>query len=581
VPVPDRHSTDLPIGPHPMVWHGWGDPARRRGLSDHELTQLAATLGPLPPPHPPVTLDQVRVRPSALPEPARDALVAAVGAAHVRDDHRTRVEHAGGRSYPDLVRRRTGDATSAPDAVVLPRTHDEVATVLAVAARHRLAVVPFGGGTSVVGGVEPLRGPFDAVVTLDLSRMDALLDLDQASGIATFQAGCRGVRAEAELRARGWTLGHFPQSYEYASLGGYVATRSAGQASTGYGRIDDLVVGARCATPAGDLQVGHGAGSAAGPDLLRLLTGSEGTFGVLTEVAFRLRPRPEVEVHEAAVVPSFASGAATLRALMRADAAPTIARLSDADESATALDQRTGWTATALRRGLALRGIDTPCLLVLGWEGTERAVARQRRAAADVLRRRRVIRLGRGAGRAWARARFEGPYLRDDLLDHGVLVETLETATSWGRLGPLYLAVRQALTEALSARGTPPLVLCHLSHLYPTGASLYFTWLAREQRGAALEQWLAAKEAASAAIVRHGATITHHHAVGTDHRAHLPAEIGELGVAVLRAVRSTLDPSGVLNPGKLLPDPGAATAPPAVGAAGPSSVRPPARGAAT
>jgi alkyldihydroxyacetonephosphate synthase len=217
-----------------------------------------------------------------------------------------------------------------------------VVRLLAVCVEHRIAVVPFGGGTSVVGGVEPVRGPFDALVALDLTRMDALLHLDEGSGIATFQPGLRGPHAEALLRERGFTLGHFPQSYEYATLGGYVATRSAGQASTGYGRIDDLVVGARCATPAGELRVGHGAGSAAGPDLLALLTGSEGTLGILTELSFRVVPAPEVEVHEAYVAPSFASGAATLRALVRAGLAPDIARLSDVEETRTALAQQQG-----------------------------------------------------------------------------------------------------------------------------------------------------------------------------------------------------------------------------------------------
>jgi alkyldihydroxyacetonephosphate synthase len=539
-----------------MIWHGWGDPSQRHGLPAGAEAFLAEVIGPLDRHTPPVELADVRVGRSALTASQREALAEVVSPQHVRDDHRTRVEHAGGRSYPDLVRRRAGDAVAAPDGVVYPRHHDEVVRLLEVCVEQRLAVVPFGGGTSVVGGVEPLRGPFDALIALDLSRMDALLDLDEVSGIATFQPGLRGPHAEALLRERGFTLGHFPQSYEYATLGGYVATRSAGQSSTGYGRIDDLVVGARCATPVGELRVGHGAGSAAGPDLLALLTGSEGTLGILTEIALRVQPAPDVEVHEAFVAPSFASGAATLRALIRAGIAPAITRLSDAEETRTALAQQTGWKTTALRRFLQLRGYERPCLLVLGWEGDRQTVARRRAEVGDLLARRRIVRLGRSAGASWARGRFHGPYLRDELMDRGAMVETLETATSWARLGDLYLAVRDALTDVLTARGTPPLVLCHISHLYDTGASLYFTWVARQEPGAELEQWHAAKLAASEAIVAQGATITHHHAVGTDHRGFMQAEVGTLGLAALRAVKAELDPTGILNPGKLLPGDG-------------------------
>jgi alkyldihydroxyacetonephosphate synthase len=549
-----RRSTELVPTRAPMIWHGWGDPSQRRGLPAAAAGFLADVIGPLDRHTPPVDLAQVRVGPSSLTDTQRGSLAAVVGSEHVRDDHRTRVEHAGGRSYPDLVRRRAGDAVAAPDAVVYPRSHDEVARLLEACAGQRVAVVPFGGGTSVVGGVEPLRGPFTALVALDLSRMDRLLALDEVSGIATFEPGLRGSHAEALLRERGFTLGHFPQSYEYATLGGYVATRSAGQASTGYGRIDDLVVGVRCASPAGEFRAGHGAGSAAGPELLALLTGSEGTLGILTEVSFRVQPAPDIEVHEGFVAPSFASGAATLRALVRTGVAPDITRLSDTDETRTALAQRSGWRTAALGRVLSLRGFDRPCLLILGWEGTRPSVARRRRAANQVLGQRRVLRLGRSPGASWARGRFHGPYLRDELMDHGVLVETLETAASWAALGDLYLTVRRTLIDTLTAGGTPPLVLCHISHLYATGASLYFTWVARQQPGTELEQWQAAKLAASEAIVAQGATITHHHAVGTDHRGFMQAEVGALGLATLRAVKAELDPTGILNPGKLLPN---------------------------
>ncbi len=546
-------STQLTPPSEPMVWHGWGDPARRHGLPEAARAMLERELGPLEGEHRPVPLSEVRVRPSALTAEQRRALEQVVGAEHVRDDHRTRVEHAGGRSTPDLLRRRHGDATAAPDVVVAPRDHDEVAQVLDRCAEHRLAVVPFGGGTSVVGGVEPERGPFAALVTLDLGRLDALIELDETAGLATFGAGVRGPAAEAALRERGFTLGHFPQSYAYLSLGGAVATRSSGQASSGYGRIDELVAGLRCATPIGELRIDHGPRSAAGPDLRALLLGSEGILGVLTEVTVRVRPAPELETYTAHVAPSFASGAATLRALAQAGARADVTRLSDEDETRAMLAQAGGWQTAALERYLGIRGVDTPSLLILGWEGSREQVRRRRARTQQVLATRRTVPIGAPAGRAWAAGRFDGPYLRDELLDRGVLVDTLETATSWSRLGALYQAVRGAVRTTLRGWGTPPLLLTHISHLYPSGASLYLTWLARQDTGRELEQWQAVKQATGDAIMAAGGTITHHHAVGLDHRRWMHDEVGPVGLAALRAVKAALDPDGILNPGKLLP----------------------------
>ena len=548
-----RSSTLLEPTDEPMLWYGWGDPSATTHLPKAALRLLESTIGTLGGATPAVAFDDVRVAGSRLQPDQRAALAAVVGPTYVRDDRRERILRAGGKSYPDLVRRRAGDALGAPDAVVLPATHDEVAGVLGACAAHGVAVVPFGGGTSVVGGVEPERGGFDAVVTLDLSRMTELLDLDEISGIATFQPGLRGPLAERLLRRRGFTLGHFPQSYEYATLGGYVATRSAGQASTGYGRIDDMVVGVRCATPVGELRAGHATPSAAGPDLLGLLVGSEGTLGIFTEVSLRVRRAPETEVHEAWAAPSFERGCEAARALVQRGIAPDIVRLSDEDETRTTLAQAGGMKVRALRGYLGARGARRPSLLVLGWEGAAGAVADRRATARVALRGLGLVRVGRGAGAAWARHRFSGPYLRDALMDQGAMVETLETSASWSALPGLYAAVREALHSTMGGRGTPALVLCHVSHLYPTGASLYFTWIARRQRGGELEQWRAAKTAASDAIVGSGGTITHHHAVGTDHRPWMTVEVGDLGVAALRAVKERLDPQGIMNPGKLLP----------------------------
>jgi alkyldihydroxyacetonephosphate synthase len=538
-----------------MRWWGWGDPDHPSVLPDHAVAFLRDEVGVAPQARPPVPLERVRVGDPALPEAARDRLAAVVGSEHVRDDLEARVVHAAGKSYPDLVRQRAGDCEHAPDAVVYPADHDQVLGVLAACANAEVAVVPFGGGTSVVGGVEPLRGGFPAVVTLDLRRLDRVAGVDRRSLTATLEPGLRGPEAEAKLNAQGLTLGHFPQSYEYATIGGYVATRSAGQASTGYGRIDELVLGLRCASPAGELDFRPHPASAAGPDLRELIVGSEGTLGVITLASFNVRPAPESKRHEGWFFRDFAAGVEAFRALEHQDAAPDVARLSDEQETrlSLALAGGEGLKARAGTAYLRLRGYEGGCLAIFGWEGTEDDVVRRAARTEAVARRSDGLALGRSPGDSWAAGRFAGPYLRDDLLTLGVMVETLETATSWTKLPDLHAAVADALRDVLGARGTPPLVMCHVSHLYPSGASLYFTFLARQEEGADLDQWAAAKRAAGDAIVAHGATITHHHAIGRDHLPWMLAEDGPLGLAALRAVKRELDPAGIMNPGKLIP----------------------------
>jgi alkyldihydroxyacetonephosphate synthase len=534
-----------------MVTGGWGDPARRTGLPPQARSWLTKRIGLTAPGE--AAVPDVALPPCAVSDLAWTALAEAVGADELDDSAEVRLRHAGGKSYLDLVRHRRG-AVSAPDVVVTPGTHAEVLAVLEACSRYHLAVVPFGGGTGVVGGVTPEAGRNRAVVSLDLRRMDALSQVDTESLTVWAEPGLRGPEAERLLAQQGLTLGHHPQSWEHATLGGYAATRSAGQASTGYGRFDDLVLAVRVATPAGTIQVGRGPASAAGPDLRGLLLGSEGTLGVITGMRLRVRRTPQVVVDEGWSFKTFADGVKALRRLTQAGLAPDVARLSDTEETRANLALAPGAKTTLLRGMLTVRGHRGGCLLVAGWEGTEGTVADRRRAAAAVLRAGNGLRLGTAVGDAWRRGRYNGPYLRDDLLDAGALVETLETATSWSDLTGLHEAVRGTLRHALSRGETQPLVLAHVSHVYPTGASLYFTVLADRDDDRAEEQWLLAKQMATDVIVQSGATLTHHHAVGTDHRDWMVEEIGVLGVEVVRAVKGVLDPQGVLNPGKLIPD---------------------------
>jgi len=537
-PQPQQNSAQgYPQPPgEPMPWGAWG-PARP--LPPQLSEPLAQFLGLPADLAAPVPVEQVALAQSRLTPAALGDLRRAAGPDGVRTSRADRLRHLGGKSTTDLLRRRAGDAGHAPDAVLLPGSHDAVLAVLAVAEQHRIAVVPFGGGTSVTGGVEAVDGGLDAVITLDLSRMADLCSVDPVSLTAAMQAGLAAPRAEQLLAGHGLTLGHLPQSFEHATIGGFAATRSAGQASAGYGRFDDMVLALRAATPRGTLAVGRAPASAAGPDLRQLLLGSEGTFGVITEVTARVRQLPELVIDEAWQFADFESGSAGLRALAQSDSGlVTMARL--ADESETAI------------QGI-LTGHRTPgCLALISITGTRRSAASRHREARQVLRDCGGQPAGHGPVASWRRSRFEAPYLRDALLAAGAVAETLETATSWSGLGSLHQAVSTALTTALTGAGAPPVVMCHISHIYPAGASLYFT-VAAAQAPDPVAQWQAVKRAASQAIMAGGGTITHHHAVGLDHRDFMVAEIGELGLVALRAVKAALDPAGIMNPGKLIP----------------------------
>ncbi|GAA2783556.1 FAD-binding oxidoreductase [Saccharopolyspora taberi] len=523
-------------------------------LSTRALRWLRDRIGTPEETTPAVPASLLDVPESALAEQARADLAGAVGDQHVLTAVAARLGRAGGLSYSDLIRRRDGGDFAVPDAVVLPADADEVQRVVDLCVQHDLAVVPFGGGTSVVGGVSALRGDKSAVIALDLTRLNRMLSVDPVSRIAVLEAGVRAPEAEALLAGHGLTLGHFPQSYERATIGGFAATRSAGQASSGYGRFESMVDGVRLATPVGDWKLGVAPASAAGPDLRQLAVGSEGALGVITEVALRVRPAPTAHRYEAWVLDGWQAGAEAVRALAQHRALADVTRLSDVDETEVQFELSGALKARALQTFLRGKGIIEPCLLILGWEAQSSGELKRRRAATlRGLDGVRAVRLGRKVGESWRTHRFAGPRQRDTLLDLGICVETLETAAHWSKLGDLRTAVRSAVVRAIGADRKAPIVMCHISHAYETGASLYFTVLASRDPEDPLGQWQRAKAAASEAIAEHG-TITHHHAVGTDHLPWLTGEIGAIGISVLAAAKRAVDPTGILNPGKLIPD---------------------------
>ncbi|MSO41767.1 MAG: FAD-binding oxidoreductase [Solirubrobacterales bacterium] len=533
-------------------WWGWGDAGKRAELSAGARERLREELGIDPAAvSPPAPLESFEL---AEASPVPGPVVAAVGREFVFDGLEDRLRHAAGSGYPDLVRLRQGAISDAPDAVVLPADAAQVAAVLEACTREGVAVVPFGGGTSVVGGVDPVRGEHSTLISLDLRRLK-LVELDATSLTARLGPGLRGPEAETALAGLGTTLGHYPQSYEYATIGGFAATRSAGQASCGYGRFDDMVTAIELQAPTGAMRTLQTPHTAAGPSLRELVVGSEGTLGVITEVTCRVHQAPELEAYEGWMAADFAAGREIVRTLAQRGEAPDVLRLSDEEETrqSLAMSATDGLAKRALDTYLKVRRREGGCLIICGWKGLREHVRRRRSTAAKVLRRGGAVALGSRAGDSWQRGRYEGPYLRDELLGAGVFVETLETSHTWSRLEHLYTEVGSAIRQALAAGGTAGIVMCHISHAYADGASLYYTFLARSRAGQEIEQWREVKTAACEAIVRAEGTITHHHAVGRDHAPHMEAEVGALGIDALRAVKERLDPAGIMNPGKLLP----------------------------
>lgn len=540
------------IGRYDEVSARWGSPEKPITISETARDFLTRHVGP-PRSTPPVPRANLQAPPSRLSDDQRARLQSIVGPQNVSLDEDTRLAFGGGFSYLDLVTRR-GDSPPAPDAVVFPTSHDEVQELIGVCGQLNIAIVPFGGGTSVVGGVRPEGGSHAAVIAVGFDQMAEVIAFDEVDMTVTVGPGITGPTLERLLGVRGLTLGHFPQSWERATIGGYVATRSAGQASAGYGRSDDMVERIRVATPRGEFRLGRAPGSAAGPDLRQLFIGSEGILGIITEVTMRIRRQPRDKRYEGVMFPTYEDGLRAFREMVARRATADMMRLSDPQESLTNLTMAAeGLKATALDRYLKLRRVGGGSLAILGWEGNRTQIGSRRDESWRVLRTNGAVSLGKQVGNGWEHSRFSGPYLRDTLLDNGYLVETLETATGWRELPELRIAVTKALKDALRTDGADPWIMSHLSHVYETGGSLYVTVIGRRDDSDPVNQWQRAKDAACEAIVAQGATITHHHAVGRDHARWLEAEVGKSGVELLRAVKQHLDPDDILNPGALLP----------------------------
>ncbi|MGW6879421.1 FAD-binding oxidoreductase [Streptomyces goshikiensis] len=535
--------TTTPRPARTRSWWGWGWADAHP--DDAECVAMGALLpGTLARPLPVPRTADLRIGRPAVEAPRSLART-------VTDDPAVRAAHSMGKAYRDVVRALRGRPGRIPDLVAHPADDREVADLLEWAGEHGVAVVPFGGGSSVSGGVEYRGDAHRAVLSLDLTAMDRVLEVDAAGRAARIQAGALGPALEDQLRPHGLTLRHFPQSFEFSTLGGWLATRAGGHYATGRTHIDDFVQSLRVVTPAGAGTSWRLPASGAGPSPDRLFLGSEGALGVITEAWMRVQERPR---HKASAAVSFASFGAALeavRAIAGSDLAPANCRLLDAGEAAL---------AGAARDGSAV--------LVLGFESSDSPVEARLAQAVDLARAHggredgsRDGGPGNGGGPggapgavdAWRSAFLRMPYLRDGLARMGAIAETFETAATWDRVPALIDAVRTEVgAAALKATGHPATVNCRLTHVYPDGAAPYFTVLAAGRPGDEVAVWDHLKEVAGEVLHRHRATITHHHAVGRDHRPGYDRQRPDPFALALRAAKGALDPHGILNPGVLI-----------------------------
>ncbi|NOX63160.1 MAG: FAD-binding oxidoreductase [Chloroflexi bacterium] len=525
-------------------WNGWGDVHIHYPLPDVGIDYLRAQLGPL----------------EARADVSMDAILATMPDSRLPDHPlidiapETRLRHARGQSLPDWVALNYGRIEAFPDGVAFPNGADDVRELLGLARTRGIRVIPYGGGTSVVGHINPLPGA-RPTLTLSMEKLNRLLELDEVSRLATFEAGVTGPSLEAQLKAHGYTLGHFPQSFEYSTLGGWIATRSSGQQSYYYGRIEQLFAGGRVETPRGPLELPPFPASATGPDVREMILGSEGRMGLITRAQVRVRPIPKAEGFYGIFFPTWEQGVAAVRGIAQNGIPVSMLRLSNPQETETSLlISGKSWLKLA-DRGLRLMGQgDQRCLLIFGVTGSAAHVRRTRGAVKSFCRSFRGFYVGAMVGRTWEKNRFRSAYLRNTLWRHGVAVDTLETALPWSQVEAAAQAIPRSIVDAAAAFGERVLVMTHLSHIYRDGASIYVTYLFRRcaDPDELLARWRAMKGAASHAIQAHGGAISHQHGVGTDHAAYLLAEKGELGMAAIRSLCQTFDPDGIMNPGKLI-----------------------------
>jgi alkyldihydroxyacetonephosphate synthase len=477
----------------------------------------------------------------------------------IKTDPETRVRHARGQSLPDWLDMHSGNVDTFPDGVAFPESTEQVRELLAYARENNLVVIPYGGGTSVVGHINPVKSS-RPILTIDMGKMSSLLSIDTESQLATFGAGTPGPVVEETLKEHGYTLGHFPQSWELSTLGGWVASRSSGQQSLHYGRIENMFAGGIIETMNGTMTIPTIPASSAGPDIREMILGSEGRIGIITEVTVRIAPVPEEEKFQVIFFPSWQIGINAARELIQQRVALSMVRLSNPLETTSLLYMGAGSDSSgvvALEKSLSEKGIgEGKVMMTFGVTGSARHCETAYQLAIDHCAALGGFVDQSGLGENWARGRFRAPYLRDPLGAEGYIVDTMETAVDWSKVSEAADNIEEAIRTALDDEGERVHAYTHLSHVYGQGSSIYTTYLFRigESYELGKNRWMKLKKAGADQIVAHGGTISHQHGVGSDHKNYLAEEKGEFGIAAIHSLCKQFDPYGQMNPGKLLPD---------------------------
>ncbi len=546
-----------------MKWWGWGDPKITFSMKEKPTLwpfirgKLAMTDEKLTPPiaRESFILPQIQQNPKFV-----QAVRGLLKADQVTTDEDERILHCYGKSYPNLFWARKGYVQQAPDLIVFPESHDDVVAVIEAASTHNVCVIPFGGGTNIVGGVDPRDEKDRMIVSMDMRRMNKLISIDEASRTAVIEAGILGPKLEKDLQAQGWSLGHAPDSFEWSTLGGWLATRSAGMQSDAYGKIEHMAVSITMVTPAGTIVTREVPASSAGPDLNHLIMGSEGVLGVITKATMRVHRAPAVKDYRGFMFKTFEAGVAATQECIERNFVPSMVRLQDSGETELAMHMKApkkgleGLITKGVKRYLKSKNYTAPCLMVVGFEGTLEAIEHARKMAFEIMKKHGGFPLGTSVGKTFQKSKFDMPYLRDYVMDYAVMCDVSETSATWTNILPVYRGTLKAIKDKFqSDNAGAGYVGCHISHTYETGACLYFTYAASQVPGKELEQYYSYKKIITDEIMRLGATLTHHHAVGYEHMPWMKQEVGATGLEALRALKAKLDPKGVLNPGKLIP----------------------------
>jgi alkyldihydroxyacetonephosphate synthase len=553
------------VTPRPMKWWGWGAPDV--SFSHEGKPELAPfiecvlDLDVRRPGTGPVAFEGLEIPASVLPVGLEARLEEAVGPGKVSTDDHDRVVHGRGKSLTDLIRQRRGDLGRLPDVVVRPASEEEAAAVVRAALEEYAVVIPFGGGSCISGSLEPEADEPRPVISIDMARLDRVLAIDAPSQLARVQAGAFGPDLERQLNAQGWTCGHFPDSFTYSTLGGWIATRSSGMQSDRYGDVAEFTRGLRVVTPSGVLVVRPVPSTSTGPSVREMVLGSEGRLGVITEATIQVRRLPPERKILGYLFPTWPAGVAAMRDIAASEASPSVTRVSDAPETAFSFAMRDAPTildrvkSKALQAFLRRRGweLESMCLALIGYEGGAHDVATHRKFTQRIVKHHGGLCIGSSPGRLYDQKKFDTPYIRDYLLDRGAPADVSETSAPWSALHTLYDNVMAAGHGAFRRLGVPGYLMCHLSHSYHSGACLYFTFaLNPPDDHDALEDYGVVKRSIQQAFVDSGATLSHHHAVGTEHAEWLEQDISAPGVAMLRALFEGTDPGANLNPGKIV-----------------------------